>query len=460
MKEAKPITLALAIGAVLALTGCQKEASKETAPASQELQEVPVVSVTKKTLYRIDELPGEIQAYQDVAIYPKVPGFIDWIGVDRGSVVKKGQLLCRLIAPELKAQQSEFLAKSKAVQNELQEARSRLAAAKATLLEARALLAADSDTYRRTKEASLVPGVVAPNEVVVLEQKVESDKEKVNAWQENVNASENAVSSLLDAVDAAKKNSENYKDIADYLNVRAPFDGYVTERNMHVGSFVGPLGKSAYPPIVRVQELGLLRIVTPVPEANAGGVLPGAPVEFTVSTHPGTKFVGTVARLGNALEQKTRTMPVELNYLNPGWRVLPGMFCRVLWPTRRPNPSLFVPPGAVETKSTLSTFVCRIKENRVEWVKVERGEMMQGLTEVFGNLQEGDLVAQDCTDALKPGAKVKPILVESAVKPAVKRPVYDSHDTIYTTPDAERIEMKKSRINPGQETQNSDKHDQ
>ncbi|HNA74755.1 MAG TPA: hypothetical protein PKW73_15510, partial [Candidatus Obscuribacter sp.] len=127
MKEAKPITLALAIGAILALSGCQKEASKETAPAAQELQEVPVVSVTKKTLYRIDELPGEIQAYQDVAVYPKVPGFIDWIGVDRGSVVKKGQLLCRLIAPELKAQQGEFLAKSKAVQNELQEARSRLA---------------------------------------------------------------------------------------------------------------------------------------------------------------------------------------------------------------------------------------------------------------------------------------------------------------------------------------------
>ncbi|HMO20642.1 MAG TPA: hypothetical protein PKC98_06720, partial [Candidatus Melainabacteria bacterium] len=48
---------------------------------------VPVATVVKKTLFREDQIPGEIDAYQDVLIYPKVPGFIQWIGVDRGSVV-------------------------------------------------------------------------------------------------------------------------------------------------------------------------------------------------------------------------------------------------------------------------------------------------------------------------------------------------------------------------------------
>lgn len=40
------------------------------------IRELPVVAVQSKILDRVDQLPGEIEAYQDVAIYPKVPGFI------------------------------------------------------------------------------------------------------------------------------------------------------------------------------------------------------------------------------------------------------------------------------------------------------------------------------------------------------------------------------------------------
>lgn len=436
------LTVTISLAPMALLSACSEKAVAPHTTA-QDIQELPVTEVIKQTLSRVDQLPGEIQAYQDVAVYPKVPGFIDWIGVDRGSKVKKGQVICRLIAPELLAQSNESAAKAKAVGGELQQAQSKLASAKASLLEAKAQLAGDEDTYNRTKEASLVPGVVAPNDVVVLGQKVEADKEKVKAWQENIAAAANAVKSLTDSLVAAKKASENYKDISQYLTITAPFDGYVTERNMHVGSFVGPLGHGAYPSIVRVQELDLLRIVTPVPEAIAGGVVPGADVEFTVSTHPSEKFKGKVARIGNYLDQKTRTMPVELNYPNPGWRILPGMFCEVFWPTKRPHPSLFLPPSAVETTSTLSTFVCRIKDGEVEWVPVVRGEMMNSLTEVFGELKPGDLVALRCTDALKPHTKVKPILTAAKeALPESARPGYNNRGVFYQTPDAEKADLK------------------
>lgn len=427
---------------LLAVNGLAACTESEPAPmVVSELQQVPVTKVLRHTLNRIDQLPGEIQAYQDVAVYPKVPGFIESILVDRGSTVKKGQLLCRLIAPELLAQRSEAQSKAKAAAGQLAEAQSKLAAARAALLEAKAQLAGDNDTYMRTKEAAAVPGVVAPNDVIVLQEKVAADKEKVRVWEDNIITAQNAVTAMKDSQTAAVRASESYRDIADYLNVYAPFDGYITERNMHVGSFVGPLGKGAYPAIVRIQELGLLRIVTPVPEANVAGVLPGAPVEFTVSTHPGEKFKGTVARIGNALEQKTRTMPVELNYLNDNWRILPGMFCQVYWPTRRREPSLFLPPSAVETTSTLATFVCRVNGDETEWVPVTRGELMDGLTEVFGNLKEGDLVALRCTDALKPHTRVKAIVAAAAAEE--NRPGYNGHGTIYTTPDAERADLNQ-----------------
>jgi len=65
-----------------------------------EVLSIPATKIVKKTLFREDQFPGEIRAYQDVAIYPKVPGFIKWIGVDRGSIVKQGQSMVTMYAPE------------------------------------------------------------------------------------------------------------------------------------------------------------------------------------------------------------------------------------------------------------------------------------------------------------------------------------------------------------------------
>lgn len=398
--------------AVLSLSSCSKPEDKQADSGgdTNSLIDVKVVRVSKSTLNRVDQFPGEIRAYQDVAVYPKVSGFIKWIGVDRGSTVKKDQVMVRLVAPELGARQDEAAAEAEASKGQVAESEAKLASAKATLLEAQAQLAADNDTYTRTREASLTPGVVAPNDVIVLEQRVNADKEKVRAWQQNVDAAEKQLAVRKKGLEAAISGAKNYKDINDYLTIKAPFDGFVTDRNMHVGSFVGPRGQDAYPPIIHVQQLDLLRIITPVPEVVVSGVEPGAKVEFTVSTHPGERFVGTVARIGNYLEQKTRTMPVELNYWNTGGKIMPGMFCEVYWPTKRKNPSCFVPSSCVDTTSTLETFVDRVNENNeIEWVKVHRGQLMGEMVEVFGDLKEGDRVMLKGDDSIKPGTKVNPI---------------------------------------------------
>ena len=409
MRNSKLKLASTLISAILLLSSCAKK-EEDVSADSNALIEVPFTRVMKNILTRTDQFPGEIRAYQDVAVYPKVPGFIEWIGVDRGSNVKKGQIMVRLVAPELGAQKDEASQRADEVKEQVVEAESRLAAAKATLLEAKAQLDGDNDTYTRTKEASQTPGVVAPNDVVVLEQKVNADRQKVHAWEKNVEAAEKQLAVKNKSLLAASSGARNYKDIHDYLVIRAPFDGYVTDRNMHVGSFVGPRGQDAYPPIVHVQQLDLLRIVTPVPEVVVTGVEPGAKVEFTVSTHPGERFVGTVARIGNYLEQKTRTMPVELNYWNKDGRIMPGMFCEIYWPSRRKNPSCFVPANAVNTTSTLETFVTRINDkDEIEWVKVKRGQLMDNLVEIFGDIKEGDRIALKSDDSMQPGTKVHPV---------------------------------------------------
>ena len=382
-----------------------KEAQQEEAP-------VQVVKVTSKTLFREEQLPGEIDAYQDVLIYPKVPGFIKWIGVDRGSVVKEGQSMVTMYAPEYLARRNEALAKVSAAKADLAAEESRLQDIKADLKRRRANLLADESTYQRLYTASLVPGVIADNDVVQWSQNVEADRQDVNTAIKRVNAKDHEVSQRREEVAAVIKALESFSDFASYLEINAPFDGYVTERKMHVGSFVGPDGSGAYPPICRVKELGLLRIIAPVPEVDAAGVVIGSKVEFSVSSFPGKKFVGSVARISNDLDKDTRTMPVELNYLNPDYSILPGMFCKVYWPTRRREQSLFVPVDAV-VSSPLSTFVCKVKDQEVEWVKVRKGEIMNGQVEIFGEVHEGDMVAAQASEELVNHSHVKPIISQA-----------------------------------------------
>ncbi|HEY9714242.1 MAG TPA: efflux RND transporter periplasmic adaptor subunit, partial [Chroococcales cyanobacterium] len=83
-----PILMGAALVSIV-LGGCGKEPAEHNQDSAATT--VAAVRVEKKLLYRVDKLPGEIRAYQDVAVYPKVPGFVQWIGVDRGSKVKRGQ---------------------------------------------------------------------------------------------------------------------------------------------------------------------------------------------------------------------------------------------------------------------------------------------------------------------------------------------------------------------------------
>ena len=187
----------------------------------------------------------------------------------------------------------------------------------------------------------------------------------------------------------------------------APFDGVVTERNVHPGALVGPnSGPAAATPMLRVVDNDRLRLVVPIPEVYTSGVTPGGTMSFTVPAYPGQRFSGTVARIAQAVDVKTRTMAVELDVMNRDGRLVPGTFCQVTWPVRRPAPSLFVPSGSVGS-TTDRTFVIRVRNGRTEWVDVRTGLASGPLMEVFGDLQPGDQVAVRGTDEIKPGTEVR-----------------------------------------------------
>jgi RND family efflux transporter MFP subunit len=399
---------------IAAMTGCRSSAQDQAAktaasPAPAQTPTVTVAEVVSLELNRQLRLPGELQPFEDVAIYAKVPGFVEAINVDRGSVVRNGQLLARLRAPELDAQRGEAEARSRAAQSQRVEAAARANSARAQRLEAEAKLAAEDATYQRLKSASATPGAVAGNDVEVALRSVEASRARAQLWGENEKAAQAQLKALEENERALGEAARTSQNMEAYLRITAPFDGVITERNVHPGSLAGAAGGQSAAPMLRLQQVSRLRLVVAVPESEVTGVASGAKVNFTVPAMPGEQFTGVVRRISHALDAKTRTMPVELDVDNSSKRLAPGMFPEVSWPARRPRPSLFVPSAAVAT-TTERTFVIRVRDGQVEWVDVKRGVAMnrQGgdLVEVFGDLAPGDQIAARGTDELRPGLRV------------------------------------------------------
>ncbi len=366
---------------------------------------VVTTAVISQTVNKDLRLPGELRAYQNVAIYPKLQGFVESIKVDRGSLVKRGQLLVSMSAPELASHTSEAEAKVRAAQQQRFEMESRVQSVREQRAEAEAKLVADEGTYKRLKAASATPGVVAENDVDVARGVVEGDRARIRALAENEKAARAVVQSQIQNERASREAANSVRDIESYLRIAAPFSGVISERNVDKGSLAGPATGAASTPMLRLQEISRLRLVVSVPEADVSGVTAGTRIGFTVPAYPGEKFFGVVQRISHALDEKTRTMPIELDVINDSARLSPGMFPEVTWPATRPRPSLFVPAAAIAS-TTERTFVIRIRNGATEWVDIKRGLSMGDLVEVFGDLQESDVIAARGTDELRSGLQV------------------------------------------------------
>jgi membrane fusion protein (multidrug efflux system) len=240
--------------------------------------------------------------------------------------------------------------------------------------------------------AAKTPGVVAGNDLLVGEQTAAAANGQVATASNNVQAARDALRGLTQR--------------ESYLEIRAPFDGVVTQRNLHPGALVGPTsGQAGAQPIVRIESLNRLRVVVPVLEAYAAGLQEGQQVTFSVPAYPGRSYHAPIARIPHAISQNTGTMQLELDLRNADAQITSGSFANVVWPIQRPYPALFVPSSALTTDLQRS-FVIRLRQGKAEWVDVKPGVTVNGKTEIFGDLRAGDVVVANATDAIRNGTSV------------------------------------------------------
>src|SRR5215472_7930420 len=341
--------------AMILLAGCDRSAAPRARPsgAADAPRQVEVVRAVLQKISLTEQLPAELVPWEVVAIYPKVRGFVAEIPVDRGSIVSRAQMLVRLTAPELAAQTAE----------------------------AEATLRSDRSTYRRLRDASKTRGAVSENELEISRQTAAGTAERVRSL----------------------------KSMADYLVIGAPFDGIITERNVHPGALVGPPAEplTSAVPMLRIEQIAHLRLTVPVPEADAGAISEHDAVTFRVRAYPGRDFSGTVSRVSHWVNPGTRTMAVEADVRNDDRLLDPGMFAEVMWPVRRQTPSVMVPASAV-VETPEGVFVETVAAGSVKRVPVQRGKASADLVEVFGDVKAGEMVIGRGSEDLAAGTRVIP----------------------------------------------------
>jgi membrane fusion protein (multidrug efflux system) len=365
------ISILIGLGITTAVsTGCGRSdaKNKKTLPAagSPGLEGFPV---KKGSLSSALTVPGELNAFQQVDIYAKVNSFVQKLYVDVGTEVITGQLLARMDAPELNSQ--------------LDGAESKLKSQEAVYL-------ASKTNYDRLLETSKTPGTISSNDLDIAFAHQKSDQE------------------TLDADKAA------YREIADtknYLEIRAPFSGVISARNVSAGAYVGPSGKGSDAPLFTLQEQKKLRLIVSVPEAYSTSVKQNETVNFTVKSLPGQLFTARVARQAGVLDTRLRAQHIEMDVINNDKRVLPGMVTEVNIPLSGNADSFVVPSGAV-LNSTTGIFVIKVADGKMSWVPVETGRMAGNQTEVFGKLIAGDTLLNNVSEEMREGTLVPAVRIK------------------------------------------------
>ncbi len=348
---------------VFLITACkQTNTNKETKPGS--VDSAAAFILKKEPVSKQINFPAELTPLEKAEIIAKVSGYIKNLKADIGDRVQQGQVLAILEAPEFGSNYAQANA-------EVQTARSKFLGS--------------MDTYNRILSASKVDGTIAANELEKVKSQMMADSSSLQAARSRLSA---------------------FAQQRDYLTIRAPFSGIITERNADVGTLVGA-GNAK--PLLVLENNSSLRLRVPVPEAYSAAIPDSSFIKFSVDAHPDKIYKASLSRKAGALNLTNRTETWEFIYVNKDNQLKSGMYANAFLKLGRSVNSFVVPSTAVSTNLE-RRFVIRIKEGKTEWISVKTGVTLDDKVEIFGDLITGDTLLTRATDEIKPNITLLPKL--------------------------------------------------
>lgn len=202
--------------------------------------------------------------------------------------------------------------------------------------------------------------------------------------------------------------------------IMAPLGGVVVELLAREGMTV-----SAGMTLFRINGLSTVWANAEVPESQAALLRPGARVQARSPAVPGTTFEGRVQAILPDVNAATRTLKARLELVNPGSRLVPGMFVTMQFMDMRAEKALLVPTEAVIQTGKRTVVMLAEENGRFRPVAVEAGIESGGQTEIKSGLQAGQRVVVSSQFLVDSEASLKGVearLNSEAAPPLARHP--------------------------------------
>ncbi len=370
----------IAFFAVTALVIFRLSTGAKTDPQKTRLITVGTVSPLKEDLDIRLSYTADISPNQVVNLFSRVDGYITKLHVDKGDFVKAGQLLMEI-------DHTDYLH---------------------TVNQAKANLAASSAKVAQQKAA-------LRNARLTLDRMQALIKDQFVSQQDLDNAQVNfdAAVAALESLDAQVKQMEVALAQADtnltYSYIRAPFAGYIAERNLDTGAYVTGAASSTSTmsrSMLSLHDIDRVRVLIEVVEKDIPTIHIGQKAGLRAEAYPHRVFEGQVTRIVQALNRETRTMTVEIDLPNKDRRLKGGMFARVEVMVGSHRQAVQIPIDAVSRlEDTQYVFV--VREGKAQRVNVAIGVRNDNRVEITHGLTGDETVILSGKDLVHDGTPVQ-----------------------------------------------------
>ncbi|CCB64888.1 efflux RND transporter periplasmic adaptor subunit [Hyphomicrobium sp. MC1] len=363
----------LAVAATLALSGCGDRNTFIPPPPPK----IELASPLKQSVTRYLMATGNTAAVNTTTLVARVQGFIQSIDYNDGDFVKAGKTL--------------FVIEQQPYQLSLEQAQAGLASAEAQTKKSKA-------DYER----------------------------QVDLAAKNISsqATLDAATATYDAAVAAQKQSQVNIDQAQlnlsYTEVKAPFDGIVTAREVSLGQLVGAGSPTTLATIVQLQPIYVNFYVS---ESDVQSIrdniraraitaeeLKKIPVEVGLQSETGYPHKGTLDYAAPTITANTGTLLVRGVFQNENKSLLPGYFVRVRVPRGKDNDALLVPDRVVGSDQAGRYVFVANKDDIIEQRKVVLGQQVGDLRVIEKGLAPDDRVVISGLMTVVPGQKIEPVV--------------------------------------------------
>jgi membrane fusion protein (multidrug efflux system) len=307
--------------------------SEQADPEAMELLPVEIKEMNPEYFARYFEVTGVMEAMNDAFISPEINGQIQTIAVDRGSWVRKGDLILKL--------------NTDVTQKTMEEVETSLELAKSVF----------------TKQEEL--------------------------WKQNI-GSELQYLEAKNGMESLEARLATLQQQLEMARVTAPFSGIIDDIMVEEGELASP-----GIPLVHLVNLSEMRVSANVSESYLSSVNPGDQVELRFPAYPDMSMKAGVTRLGKVIDPQTRTFVLEVEMKNPGEKLKPNMLTSVRIQDYR-NEQAMVVPSFILRQDFNGTFLFKAMEengvSRARKTYVKPGITVQDQTQITEGLSSGDLV--------------------------------------------------------------------